>query len=362
MMKIGLAGLPMSGKTSVFNAATRAQAQTRDFLSQSSEINTGMIKVPDSRIDFLVSLYNPKKTTYATIEFTDIPGISGGDSKQAVKVLSNIRLCEALMLVVRLFEDESVPHIHNKIDPASDLDELCLEFILSDLEVVTNKIERIEKDLKSGRKNVLVKELELMERLKKQLENNEFLSKLELTEDEEAMVKGFRFFTLKPCLLVGNCSDEQFKDPQDPKVVAFKEACEVRGWDPLFISAATEMEIASLSEEEEELFLEEFGIEESARDRLVSEAYRLLNYISFLTYGYGEVRAWTIQKGTIAQKAAGKIHSDIERGFIRAEVIAFDVFKEKGNVANVKAAGQARLEGKEYVMCDGDMVEFRFNV
>ncbi len=360
-MKIGLAGLPMSGKTSVFNAATRAQAETRDFLVQSMEVNTGVIKVPDPRIDFVVSIYNPKKTTYATVEFTDIPGISSGD-KSASKVLDNIRACEAVMLVIRLFEDDAVPHVRNKIDPVADLDEICLEFILSDLEMVTNKIERIEKDMKAGRKNVLVKELELMERLKKHLEDEEFLSNLELTEEELLMVRGFRFFTLKPLMLVGNCSDEQFRNQDDPKVVAFKEACQERGWAPLFISAETEMEIATLSPEEEVMFLEEFGMKESARDRLISEAYRLVNYISFITYGYGEVRAWTIQKGTIAQKAAGKIHSDIERGFIRAEVIPFEAFKEKGNVADVKAAGLARLEGKEYVMRDGDMVDFRFNV
>lgn len=361
-MKIGLAGLPMSGKTSIFNMATRAQAQTRDYLVQSDEINNGVVKVPDDRIDYLASIYKPKKVTYATVEFTDIPGISSEDNKSASKTLGNIRICEAIMLVVRLFESNTVPHIHNKIDPAADLDEISLEFIFSDLEMVINKIERLQKEMKSVKKSEQIKELELMETLKKNLEDNKFISALDLNEEQLHSLKGYRFLTQKPLLLVGNCSDEQFKNEKDEKVISFKNACTERGWTPILISAAIEMEISSLSPEEEAVFLEEFGITESGRNRLISEAYRLLNYISFLTYGPDEVRAWPIQAGTKAQRAAGKIHSDIERGFIRAEVIPFVAFKEKGSVANVKAAGLARLEGKEYLMSDGDMVEFRFNV
>lgn len=361
-MKIGLAGLPMSGKTSIFNMATRAKAQTRDYLLQTDEINNGIIKVPDSRIEYLTSIYKPKKTTYATVEFTDIPGISNAESKSASKTLANIRTCDAVMLVIRLFQSQEVPHIHNRIDPAADLEEICLEFIFSDLEMVTNKIERIKKEMKGVKKPEQVKELELMESLQKTLEDNKFISEMELTAEQAHGLRGFRFLTQKPLMLIGNCSDEQFTDANDEKVIAFFSSCKERGWSPMLISAATEMEISALSPEEEAIFLEEYGIKESGRNRLISEAYRLLNYISFLTVGEDEVRAWPLQQGTIAQKAAGKIHSDIERGFIRAEVVAYDDFVAKETMAAVKAAGLARLEGKEYIVKDGDIINFRFNV
>ncbi|NCB39100.1 MAG: redox-regulated ATPase YchF [Erysipelotrichia bacterium] len=361
-MKIGLAGLPMSGKTSIFNMATRAKAQTRDYLAQTDEINNGIIKVPDARIDKLATIFKPKKTTFATVEFTDIPGISNAESKSASKTLANIRSCDAIMLVVRLFPGEEVPHIHNKIDPAADLDELSLEFIFSDLEMIMNKIERLNKEMKAGKKPEMVREMELMERLRKTLEDNKFISTVELTEEEEHGLRGFRFLTQKPLLLIGNCSDDQFLSDSDSAVQSFKTACQERGWSPMLISAATEMEISALSPEEEAIFLEEYGIKESGRNRLISEAYRLLNYISFLTVGEDEVRAWPLQKGTSAQKAAGRIHSDIERGFIRAEVVACKDFFEKGTMVAVKAAGLSRLEGKEYIVEDGDIINFRFNV
>ena len=360
-MKIGLAGLPMSGKTSIFNMATRAKAQTRDYLAQTDEINSGIIKVPDARIDHLTTVFKPKKTTFATVEFTDIPGISSSESKSASKILANIRICEAIMLVVRLFESEEIPHIHNKIDPAADLEELCLEFIFSDLEMITNKIERLQKEIKVVKKPEAAKELELMEQLRKTLEDNKFISTLDLSEEQQQSLRGYRFLTQKPLLLIGNCSDEQFANP-DVKVTAFNKTCEERGWTPLLISAATEMEISALSPEEEAIFLEEYGMKESGRNRLISEAYKRLNYISFLTVGEDEVRAWPLQCGTTAHKAAGKIHSDIERGFIRAEVVAYNDFVAKGSMAGVKAAGLSRLEGKEYIVEDGDIINFRFNV
>ncbi|GAB4269883.1 MAG: redox-regulated ATPase YchF [Candidatus Rifleibacteriota bacterium] len=362
-MKIGLAGLPMSGKTSIFNMATRAKAQTRDYLVQTDEVNNGVIKVPDERIDFLADVFKPKKTVFATVEFTDIPGISHEENKSASKTLANIRTCDALMLVIRLFKGDDVPHIHNRIDPAADVEELCLEFIFSDLEMVTNKIARLHKEMKAGKKPELIRELELMETLKATLEDNKFISTLDLTEEQNHTLKGFRFLTQKPLLLVGNCSDDQFSEAEsDEMVKAFKKVCSDRGWEPMLISAKTEMEISDLSPEEEAVFLEEFGIKESGRNRLITKAYEILNYISFLTVGPDEVRAWPIQKGLNAQKAAGKIHSDIERGFIRAEVVAYDDFVKKGSMAAVKAAGLARLEGKEYIVKDGDIINFRFNV
>lgn len=362
-MKIGLAGLPMSGKTSIFNMATRAKAQTRDYLVQTDEINNGVIKVPDARIDFLTSVFKPKKTVFATVEFTDIPGISHDESKSATKILANIRTCDAIMLVIRLFGGTDVPHIHNRIDSAADVEELCLEFIFSDLDMVVNKIERLNKEMKAGKKPELVRELELMQTLQKTLEDNQFISMLELTEEQQHCLKGFRFLTQKPLLLVGNCSDEQFTaQDTDATVADFRKVCRERGWEPMLIAAKTEMEISDLSPEEEAAFLEEYGISESGRNRLITQAYNILNYISFLTVGEDEVRAWPIQNGIIAQKAAGKIHSDIERGFIRAEVVAYGDFVAKGTMAAVKAAGLARLEGKEYIVQDGDIINFRFNV
>ncbi|HNV71073.1 MAG TPA: redox-regulated ATPase YchF [Candidatus Ozemobacteraceae bacterium] len=361
-MKIGLAGLPMSGKTTVFNLCTRLQAQTRDYLAQSEEVNTGVIKVPDERIDHLVSVYKPKSTVYATVEFVDIPGVSKGDAGLSSKTLANIRVCESLGLVVRLFDSDDVPHIRNRVDPASDIDELRLEFIFSDLGIVQNKIERLQREMKGTKKPIQIKEMELMEKCKTALEANRFLSELTFDTDEEALLKGFRFLTQKPLLVIGNCSDAQLKNAAHPVVVAFQKACADGKLSSMLISAKTEMEISSLSPEEEATFLQEYGITESGRSRLIKQAYGILNYISFLTAGEDECRAWPIQRGTIALKAAGKIHSDIERGFIRAEVVAFDDFVAHKGMAGAKAAGLIRLEGKEYPVADGDIINFRFNV
>ncbi|NLI75466.1 MAG: redox-regulated ATPase YchF [Candidatus Riflebacteria bacterium] len=361
-MKIGLAGLPMSGKTTVFNMATRANAQVRDFLAQTEEVNTGVIKVPDARIDYLSSVYKPKKTIYATIEFTDIPGVSKDETGFSRKTLGNIRICDALILVVRLFPEGGVPHIRQTIDPGRDLEELCLEFVFADLEVVTKRTERLAKDLKVGKKPESVREMDLLTRCQTTLEEGKFLAAMTFTPDEDTILRTYRFLTQRPMIVVGNCSDDQVKNPQDPSVKSFTAACEQRGLARVLISGKTEMEISTLSPEEEATFLQEFGIAEPGRSRLIKEGYRILNYISFLTVGEDEVRAWPIQKGISAVKAAGAVHSDIERGFIRAEVVAYKDFVEKGGMAGVKQAGLARLEGKDYIVEDGDIVHFRFNV
>ncbi len=361
-MKIGLAGLPMSGKTTIFNMATRSNAQVRDYLSQSEEINTGIIKVPDERLDYLTGIYKPKKTVNATVEFTDIPGISKDESGFSSKTLSNIRTTDAIILVVRLFGGTDVPHVRNKIDPKSDIEELCLEFVFSDLQIVQNKIERINKDLKGGKKPELLKELDLCNRFQTCLEAGKFISTIELTADEEALIRGYRFLTQKPLIVVGNGSDDHLKNADDPLVKNFNAVLAEKGWTGFILSGRTEMEIAGLSAEEEATFLKEFGITESGRSRLIKEAYRALNYISFLTVGEDEVRAWPIQNGTVAQKAAGKVHSDIERGFIRAEVVAYKDFLAHNGMAGAKQAGLIRLEGKEYLVLDGDIINFRFNV
>lgn len=362
-MKIGLAGLPMSGKTTVFNMASGCNAETRDYLVQSEDINTGVIKVPDERVEKLTQIYKPRKKVYSTIEFTDIPGISNKDKKAATKTLSHIRNCDAVMLVVRLFEDKATMHINNRIDPASDLEELIVEFICSDLEVTGNRIQKLHKDMKVVKKAEQVKELELLEKISQHLEEGRLMSELELNSAEMADIKGFRFLTLKPLLLIGNCSDDQYKLKQeDPLTAKLFEVASEKGLNPFLISAKTEHEISLLSDEEQSMFLEEYGIKTSAKDRLINMAYSVLNYISFLTVGEDEVRAWPLQSGTTAHKAAGKIHSDIERGFIRAEVTAYDDFMEKGSMNAVKSAGLSRLEGKDYIVKDGDIINFRFNV
>ena len=365
-MNIGFAGLPMAGKTTVFNMATRSKAETRDYLSQSDQVNTGIIKVPDARIDALTEIFKPKRTVLATVEFIDIPGVTksdgGNDSGLAGKTLAHIRNCDAIGLVVRLFGGTDVPHVYNRIDPRADMEELFLEFVFSDLQVIQNKIERCKKEMKAGKKPEVVKELELMERLNEALEQNRLISELEMSPEEKALTRNYRFLTQKPIIAVGNCSEDQLKDQSQKAVADFRALCDERGWRHLLLAARTEMEIADLSPEEELMFLQEYGIQESGRSRLIQEAYRILNYISFLTVGEDEVRAWPIQQGTVAQKAAGKVHSDIERGFIRAEVVAYEVFREKGSLAAVKQAGAFRLEGKEYVVKDGDIINFRFNV
>jgi hypothetical protein len=365
-MNIGFAGLPMSGKTTVFNMATRSKAETRDYLSQTDQVNTGIIKVPDARIEALTEIFKPKKTVYATVEFIDIPGVTksegGSDSGLAGKTLAHVRGCDAIGLVVRLFGGTDVPHVYNRIDPRADMEELLLEFVFADLQVIQNKIERSRKELKAGKKPEVVKELELMERLTKCLEENRLISELDLSPEEMALTRNYRFLTQKPIIAIGNCSEEQLKDRTQKAVTEFQAMCTEKRWLGLLLAARTEMEIADLSPEEEMMFLQEYGITESGRSRLIQEAYRILNYISFLTVGEDEVRAWPIQQGTVAQKAAGKVHSDIERGFIRAEVVAYDVFREKGSLPAVKQAGAFRLEGKEYVVKDGDIINFRFNV
>ncbi|RCK81776.1 MAG: GTP-binding and nucleic acid-binding protein YchF [Candidatus Ozemobacter sibiricus] len=361
-MKVGLAGLPMSGKTTVFNLATRANAQVRDFLAQSEEVNTGVIKVPDARIDYLASIYKPRKTIYATVEFTDIPGVSKDEVGFSRKTLGHIRVCDALLLVIRLFGGSEVPHIRQTVDPARDLDELCLEFVLADLELVEKRLERLTKDLKVGKKPESAREMDVMTRCQKVLEAGKFLSTETFSPEEEHLLKTYRFLTQRPMIVVGNGSDDQVKNPADPVVKSFLAACEGRGLSALLIAGKTEMEIASLSPEEEAAFLKEYGIAEPGRTRLIQEAYRILNYISFLTVGEDEVRAWPIRRGTTAVRAAGAVHSDIERGFIRAEVVAYRDFVEKGGMAGVKQAGLARLEGKDYIVEDGDIVHFRFSI
>lgn len=361
-MKIGLVGLPMSGKTTIFNLATRSSAQTKDFFSKSDEVNAGVIKVPDKRIDFLAKIFNPKKVTYATIEFIDIAGIVREEPGFSRQTLSNIKLCDAIMAVIRLFKNDEIPHVKNVINPISDLEDIILELIFSDLEIIEKRLDKLEKEAKTTKKQETLKELSILQKAKKALEENIMLNQIYFTHEEEISIRSYKFLTQKPFMVVANCSDEQIKDKEDVMLKQFIDYCDKKKFPIVSISGKTEMEIANLSPEEEEAFLKEFGIEISGRTKLIQKAYEIMNYISFITVGEDEVRAWPIKLGTTAVKAAGVVHSDMERGFIKAEVISYKDFEEKKSLNAIKQAGLMRLEGKDYIVKDGDIIHFRFSV
>jgi GTP-binding protein YchF len=358
MLKIGLVGLSESGKTTLFNLLT--EGHTRSSGSKMAA-NVGMATVPDPRIDFLSAMYKPKKTTYAQIEFTDIPGLSPEADKQGGNTfLTAVRNVDALVLVVRAFHNEQVPHPAITIDPARDLELLHTELLFADLEVVEKRIERLKSSKKV--KDTEQAELELLNNCREILEGEGRLENLELTPAQEELLSGYCFLTQKPMLLVVNLDEEEWRSGDYPSKAKVRQYGETHGIPILDICAQTEMEIGQLPPQERVEFLKDFGITERGIDRLARATYAHLNLISFFTVGEDEVRAWTIQKDTNARKAAGKIHSDIERGFIKAEVAKYQHYHELGSMVKVKEKGLFQLEGKEYIMQDGDIVNFRFNV
>ncbi|MBI2987858.1 MAG: redox-regulated ATPase YchF [Deltaproteobacteria bacterium] len=346
-MKVGLIGRRGSGKTTIFNMLTGLDAQVGGYAgSDKGEIHLGVIKVPDQRIDRLAEIYQPKKTTYAEIRFTDFPASQGKDDlKAGSDLLSQMREVEAMALVLRDFDVQA--------EPLKELDNLLAEMILADLVVVENRLARLKKEKGKEQESLL------LERCRKALENEESLRSLSLTPDEEALLSGFGFLSRKPLLALFNTSDER---AGQPLLRAYEEELRRRAIQGLALAGKVEMEIAQLNEADREVFLKEIGIEEPARARFIRASYRLLDLISFLTTGKDEVRAWTIKRGTTAKKAAGKIHSDIERGFIRAEVVPYEDFIVLGSEAKCREAGKLRLEGKDYSVQDGDIIHFRFNV
>ena len=346
-MKIGLIGQRGSGKTTIFNMLTGLEVQVGGYTGgDKAEVHLGVIKVPDERIDRLSQIFQPKKTTYAEIRFTDFPASQGKDNlKSGSELLSQMREVEAIALVLRDFDPQ--------VDPLKELDDLLGEMIFADLVVVENRLGKLKKE--KGREQ----ELPLLERCQKALEKEESLRSLSLTPDEENLISGFGFLSRKPLLALFNISDERAGKPLLP---AYEDELRRRGIQGLALAGKVEMEIAQLNEADREAFLKEIGIQETARARFIRVSYRLLELISFFTTGKDEVRAWTIKKGTTAKKAAGKIHSDIERGFIRAEVVTYEDFIALGSEAKCREAGKLRLEGKDYVAEDGDIIHFRFNV
>lgn len=365
-MKLGIVGLPNVGKSTLFNAITQAGAESANYPFCTIEPNVGTVIVPDTRIDELVKMYEPDKTTYAVIEFVDIAGLVKGASRGeglGNKFLSNIREVDAIVHVVRAFEDTNIVHVEGSVDPVRDIETINLELILSDMEILDRRIDKTKKSLKGGDKTFQT-QLEFYERLREHLESGKCARAMEMTDDELEMLADVSLLTLKPVIYAANVAEEDYAKPESENefVCKIREFAETENSEVMVISARIEEEIAALDKEEKEMFLEELGASESGLDKLIRASYKLLGLISYLTAGKPEVRAWTIKKGTKAPQAAGKIHTDFERGFIRAEVVAYDDLMNCGSMTAAKEKGLVRSEGKEYVVADGDIILFRFNV
>ncbi len=363
-MKLGIVGLPNVGKSTMFNSITKAGAECANYPFCTIEPNVGVVPVPDDRLDKLTEMYNPQKTTHAVIEFVDIAGLVKGASKGeglGNKFLSHIRETDAICEVVRCFEDSNVVHVDGEVNPIRDIETINFELIFADIETVNKRLDKARKNLKADKK--YQEEINLLERIKENLENGISARSLEYNEEEQVLVKDMFLLTTKPILYIANISEEQIENAEkDDLVLKVKEYAKKEKAEVIPLCVKIEEELSGLEDKDKTEMLEALGLQESGLDKVIKKSYDLLGLMSFLTAGEPEVRAWTIKKGTKAPQAAGKIHSDIERGFIKAEVVSYKDLIQEGSMVSAKEKGLVRSEGKEYVMQDGDIVLFKFNV
>lgn len=363
-MKIGIVGLPNVGKSTMFNSITNAGAECANYPFCTIEPNVGVVAVPDERLDKLTEMYHPQKTTPAVIEFVDIAGLVKGASKGeglGNKFLSHIREVDSIVEVVRCFDDTNIVHVDGSIDPIRDIETINLELVFADIETVDKRLDRAKKNLKADKKYQA--EIDLLEKIKETLEAGKPARVLDLNDDEKELIKDAFLLTMKPILYIANVSENDIENPDANEYVQrVKEYAKAENAEVIPLCVKLEEELSVLDKEDKKEMLKELGLSESGLDKVIKASYKLLGLMSFLTAGEPEVRAWTIKIGTKAPQAAGKIHSDIERGFIRAEVVSYDDLMSSGSMVAAREKGLVRSEGKEYVMRDGDIVLFRFNV
>ncbi|MBM3239765.1 redox-regulated ATPase YchF [Candidatus Poribacteria bacterium] len=362
-MQIGIIGMPYVGKTTLFNALTKAKAETGTYAGR-MDFNLGEVKVPEERLELLAAIFKPKKIVPASIEYIDIGGIAKGVVEKGgmdADLLATLRNIDALAHVVRVFEDDNVPHVEGNIDPQRDIKNLNVELALADLQIIEKRLERLVRELRTTKIPVLVHEQELLEKFRHFLESNVPLREIDISDGEELMIRGYQFLSQKPLLLILNIGEEQIGD-SDTLIEQLSEFTQKPKTKALAVCAQLEMEIAALDAEDAAVFIEDLGLKESAMTRVIHTSYELLSLITFFTGGDNEVRAWTAKQGTTAISAAGMIHSDMERGFIRAETIQADDLIRCGSLAKAREAGLLRLEGKEYLVKDKDFLTIRFSV